>query len=208
MNLLSVEDISKRFGERILFSEVSFGLDQGQKMALVAKNGEGKTTLLEILSGDSSPDGGNVVWRNNISIGYLRQDNPFKEYNTVREVLYGSDNDYVRAINSYQHAIENPDDDEAMQKALNLMDSTKAWDYEAKIDKLLSIFGMDTLGKNQPIDVLSGGQKKRIALIKLIVDEPDIFILDEPTNHLDISMIEWLEEYLSGQKHQFIHGYA
>ena len=198
MNLLSVEEIAKRFGERVLFSDVTFGLDQGQKMALVAKNGEGKTTLLEMLSGDTNPDSGNIVWRNGISVGYLRQDNPFKEFNTVKEVLYGSDNDFVRALNSYEFAIENPEDDDAMQKALNLMDSSKAWDYEAKIDKLLSIFGMDSLGKNQPIDVLSGGQKKRIALIKLIVDEPDVFILDEPTNHLDISMIEWLEEYLAG----------
>lgn len=199
MNLLSVEEIAKRFGERVLFSEVTFGLDQGQKMALVAKNGEGKTTLLEMLSGDIKPDQGNVVWRNGISVGYLKQDNPFKEFKTVKDVLYGSDNDFVKALNSYQHAIENPNDDEAMQKALNLMDSSKAWDYEAKIDKLLSIFGMDSLGKNQSIELLSGGQKKRIALIKLIVDEPDVFILDEPTNHLDISMIEWLEDYLSGQ---------
>lgn len=198
MNLLSVEGIAKRFGERILFADVTFGLEQGQKMALVAKNGEGKTTLLEMLSGDVMPDSGNVVWRNGISIGYLRQDNPFDEFNTVKEVLYGSDNDFVRALNSYEFAIDNPMDDDAMQKALNLMDASKAWDYEAKIDKLLSIFGMDSLGKNQPIDLLSGGQKKRIALIKLIVDEPDVFILDEPTNHLDISMIEWLEEYLAG----------
>ena len=199
MNLLSVEEIAKRFGERILFTDVTFGLDQGQKMALVAKNGEGKTTLLEMLSGDINPDSGNIVWRNGISVGYLRQDNPFKEFKTVKEVLYGSDNDFVRALNSYEFAIDNPNDDDAMQKALNLMDSSKAWDYEAKIDKLLSIFGMDSLGKNQTIDLLSGGQKKRIALIKLIVDEPDVYILDEPTNHLDISMIEWLEEFLSGQ---------
>ena len=199
MNLLSVEEIAKRFGERILFSDVTFGLDQGQKMALVAKNGEGKTTLLEMLAGDTNPDTGNDVWRNGTTVGYLRQDNPFKEFKTVKDVLYGSDNDFVRALNSYEFAIENPNDDEAMQKALNLMDASKAWDYEAKIDKLLSIFGMDSLGKNQAIELLSGGQKKRIALIKLIVDEPDVFILDEPTNHLDISMIEWLEEFLSGQ---------
>lgn len=199
MNLLSVEEIAKRFGERILFSDVTFGLDQGQKMALVAKNGEGKTTLLEMLAGDTNPDSGNVVWRNGTTVGYLRQDNPFKEFKTVKDVLYGSDNDFVRALNSYEFAIENPNDDDAMQKALNLMDASKAWDYEAKIDKLLSIFGMDRLGKNQAIEILSGGQKKRIALIKLIVDEPDVFILDEPTNHLDISMIEWLEEFLSGQ---------
>tara|TARA_R110002072_G_scaffold176970_3_gene332863 strand:+ start:389 stop:2263 length:1875 start_codon:yes stop_codon:yes gene_type:complete len=199
MNLLSVEGISKRYGERVLFSNVSFGIEQGQKMALVAKNGEGKTTLLEMLAGTINPDEGNIVWRNSISIGYLKQDNPFKEFKTVKEVLYGADNDFVKAINSYQHALDNPNDDEAMQEALNQMDSSKAWDFEAKIDKLLSVFGMDSLEKNQSIEVLSGGQKKRIALIKLLVDEPDVLILDEPTNHLDISMIEWLEEYFSAQ---------
>ena len=116
MNLLSVEEIAKRFGERILFSDVTFGLDQGQKMALVAKNGKGKTTLLEMLAGDANPDSGNIVWRNGVSVGYLRQDNPFKEFKTVKEVLYGSDNDFVRALNSYEFAIENPNDDDAMQR--------------------------------------------------------------------------------------------
>lgn len=199
MNLLSVEEISKRFGERELFSGLSFGIDQGQKMALVAKNGEGKTTLLEMLSGTINPDNGKVVWRNGISIGYLKQDNTFEGYTNVKEVLYGTDNEYVKAINEYEKALENTEDENAMQKALNLMDASKAWDYEAKVDKLLSVFGMDSLDKKQPIDILSGGQKKRIALVKLIIDEPDVFILDEPTNHLDISMIEWLEEYFSGQ---------
>lgn len=197
MNLLSVEEISKRYGERKLFSEVSFGIDQGQKMALVAKNGEGKTTLLEILAGDLKTDTGKVVWRNNIRIAYLRQDNSFDGFSTVKEVLYGSDNEYVKAIDAYQKALEMPDNAEALEVALNRMEASKAWDYEAKVDKLLSVFGMDTLDKKQEIDVLSGGQRKRIALIKLIIDEPDVFILDEPTNHLDISMIEWLEEYFS-----------
>ena len=199
MNLLSVEEISKRFGERELFSNVTFGIDQGQKMALVAKNGEGKTTLLEILAGDVKSDTGTVVWRNGISVAYLRQDNKFEGFTTVKQVLYGSDNEFVKAINAYQDALTNTEDEDAMQNALNLMDASKAWDYEAKVDKLLSVFGMDTLDKEQRIEVLSGGQKKRIALIKLIVDEPDVFILDEPTNHLDISMIEWLEDYFSSQ---------
>lgn len=199
MNLLSVEEISKRFGERELFSGLSFGIDQGQKLALVAKNGEGKTTLLEMLSGTMNPDEGSIVWRNEISVGYLKQDNTFEGFSTVKEVLYGTDNDFVNAIKVYEDALENTEDEDAMQNALNLMDSTKAWDYEAKVDKLLGIFGMDSLDKKQPIDILSGGQKKRIALVKLIIDEPDVFILDEPTNHLDISMIEWLEEYFSAQ---------
>lgn len=198
MNLLSVEEIAKRFGERVLFEGVSFGLDQGQKMALVAKNGEGKTTLLEMLAGDAMPDEGKIVFRNGLKIGYLRQDNPFEGFGSVKDILFDADNKYLDAITAYQNALKNPENQDEMQNALNLMDASKAWDYEAKVDKLLSIFGMDSLEKNQKVDVLSGGQKKRIALIKLIVDEPDVFILDEPTNHLDIQMIEWLEEYLSG----------
>lgn len=199
MNLLSVEEISKRYGERELFAGVSFGIDQGQKMALVAKNGEGKTTLLEILAGNSKSDTGQVVWRKNLSIAYLKQENSFDGYTTVKQVVYGSDNQYVKAIENYQRAIQNPEDDKGMQEALNQMDASKAWDYEAKVDKLLSVFGLDALDKNQQVEHLSGGQRKRIALIKLIIDEPDVFILDEPTNHLDISMIEWLEDYLSDQ---------
>lgn len=200
MNYLSVENIAKRYGERILFSDVSFGLEQGQKMALVAKNGEGKTTLLELLNGDINPDEGEITWRNGLSIAYLRQDQRFEEHLTLRELLYRSNNEMTIAIQAYQDALENPDEQSNMQDALNQMDATKAWDFEAKVEKLISIFEMDQIDFNQKVGTLSGGQKKRIALIKLIIDEPDVFILDEPTNHLDIPMIEWLEDYFSQEK--------
>ena len=197
MNLLSVEKVTKRFGERVLFEEVSFGLEQGQKMALVAKNGEGKTTLLQLLNNDLLPDSGEITFRNNISIAYLKQHHDFDEAITIKELFYQAGNELSNAIEAYRLALENPENQDQMQKALNQMDATKAWDYEAKIEKLLSVFEMGGLNSNQKVSLLSGGQKKRLALIKLIVDEPDFFILDEPTNHLDISMIEWLEEYFS-----------
>jgi ATP-binding cassette subfamily F protein uup len=197
MNLLSVESISKRYGERELFSDVSFGIDKGQKMALVAKNGEGKTTLLDILAGKISADQGGVVWRNNISVAYLQQDNSFEGLETIKDVLYSGEGTTIKAIKGYQEALEKAADQEALQRAINQMDASKAWDYEATVDKLLGVFEMNEIDKNQSVHTLSGGQKKRIALIKLLVDEPDIFILDEPTNHLDVSMIEWLEDYLS-----------
>ena len=197
MNYLSVENLGKRYGERVLFSEVSFGLEQGQKMALVAKNGEGKTTLLELLNGDIKPDEGDVTWRNGISIAYLRQDQKFDESLTLKQLLYQNSNEMTAAIQAYQDALKNTDDQDAMQSALNRMDATKAWDFEAKVEKLLSIFEMNQIDFDQNVGTLSGGQNKRIALVKLIIDEPDVLILDEPTNHLDIPMIEWLEDYLS-----------
>tara|TARA_B100001109_G_C18863891_1_gene475701 strand:- start:3147 stop:5015 length:1869 start_codon:yes stop_codon:yes gene_type:complete len=197
MNLLSVEKVTKRFGERVLFEDVSFGLEQGQKMALVAKNGEGKTTLLQLLNNDLLPDSGEITFRSNISIAYLKQHHDFDEGITIKELFYQAGNELSNAIEAYQIALKNPENQDQMQKALNQMDATKAWDYEAKIEKLLSVFEMGNLNSNQKVSQLSGGQKKRLALIKLIVDEPDFFILDEPTNHLDISMIEWLEEYFS-----------
>ncbi|MEX2379945.1 MAG: ATP-binding cassette domain-containing protein, partial [Vicingaceae bacterium] len=200
MNYLSVENIGKRYGERILFSGVSFGLEQGQKMALVAKNGEGKTTLLELLNGDINPDEGEITWRNGLAIAYLRQDQRFEEHLTLRELIYQSNNEMTTAIQAYQDALENPDEQSNMQEALNQMDATKAWDFESKVEKLISVFEMDQIDFNQKVGTLSGGQKKRIALIKLIIDEPDVFILDEPTNHLDIPMIEWLEDYFSQEK--------
>lgn len=197
MNLLSVEDISKRFGERLLFSNVSFGLDQGQKMALVAKNGEGKTTLLSLLEGSDVPDRGQINWRKGLNVAYLHQDPHFEKDATVRSYLYQGDNEQIKAIDSYQRATDNPDNIDALQRATEKMDATGAWDYESKLQKLLSIFEMDSLSMDQDVELCSGGQKKRLALIKIIVDEPDVLLLDEPTNHLDIGMIRWLEEHLS-----------
>lgn len=197
MNLLSVENISKRFGERVLFEGVSFGLEQGQKMALVAKNGEGKTTLLELLSRNQSPDEGLVTWRNGVSIGFLNQKDKFDPDLALKQLFYQADSDISKVIEEYHQAMQDASNQDRLQKALNKMDSAKAWDYEAKIEKLLSVFEMGAVSLDQKVGTLSGGQKKRLSLIKILLDEPDFFILDEPTNHLDIPMIEWLEEYFS-----------
>lgn len=197
MNYLSVENISKRFGERLLFSEVSFGLDQGQKMALVAKNGEGKSTLLSMLQGKESPDNGKINWRNGLKIAFLDQDPQFDDRTNVKEFLFSGGNQQIKAIERYREAILQPENIDALQSATEMMDAQNAWDYDAKLNRLLTVFEMDELPMDQAVALCSGGQKKRLALIKLIVDEPDVLLLDEPTNHLDIEMIEWLEEYLS-----------
>ncbi len=196
MNLLSVDSLQKRFGERILFNNISFGLEKGQKMALVAKNGEGKTTLLELLMGIQKPDNGIITWRNNIKIGYLKQSHDF-DNKSLKQVLYQTESPSVDALQKYQEALNNPEDDKQMQIALNLMDETKAWDFESKIQKLIKVFGLDQIDLESSTSKLSGGQKKRLALIQLILQEADVLILDEPTNHLDITMIEWLEDYFS-----------
>ena len=196
MNLLSVDSLHKRFGERVLFNNISFGLEKGQKMALVAKNGEGKTTLLELLMGIQKPDEGIITWRNSIKIGYLKQSHDF-DNKTLKQVLYQTESPSVEALKKYQSALNNPEDDKQMQIALNLMDETKAWDFDSKIQKLIKVFGLDQIDLDSSTSKLSGGQKKRLALTQLILQEADVLILDEPTNHLDISMIEWLEDYFS-----------
>lgn len=196
MNLLSVDSLHKRFGERVLFNNISFGLEKGQKMALVAKNGEGKTTLLELLMGIQKPDEGIITWRNSIKIGYLKQSHDF-DNKTLKQVLYQTESPSVEALKKYQSALNNPEDDKQMQIALNLMDETKAWDFDSKIQKLIKVFGLDEIDLDSSTSKLSGGQKKRLALTQLILQEADVLILDEPTNHLDISMIEWLEDYFS-----------
>lgn len=197
MNLLSVENISKRYGERALFAEVTFGIDLGQKVALVAKNGEGKTTLLDIISGRANSDSGTVVWRNDIRVSYLQQNEDFSSFKTIHDLFYGADNKYVRAINLYEAAMANPHDKTGLDKAMESMQNNDAWDYDAKVEELLTVFKLNHLDKNHEVENLSGGQRKRMSIIKMILEEPEVFILDEPTNHLDISMIEWLENYFS-----------
>lgn len=195
MNLLSVENISKRYGERSLFSEVTFGIDQGQKVALVAKNGEGKTTLLDIISDRENSDTGSVVWRNDVRMAYLQQNEDFSSFITIHDLFYGANNKYVEAIKLYDVAMANPDDKKGLDLAMETMQDNDAWDYDSKVDQLLGVFKLDHLKKTHKLENLSGGQKKRMSIIKMILEEPEVFILDEPTNHLDISMIEWLEEY-------------
>ena len=200
MNYLSVDNISKRIGEKQLFEGVSFGLDQGQKMALIAKNGAGKTSMLKIIAGQDVPDTGEVAFPKEVSIGFLPQVPRLNDEHTVTEAVYASENEQVQAVKEYDASLEKASSGteesiEALQRATSRMDDLKAWDLEALVKKVL--FQLNITDLQQPVTELSGGQRKRVALAKLIIDAPDLLIFDEPTNHLDVEMIEWLEEYLS-----------
>jgi ATP-binding cassette subfamily F protein uup len=200
MNLLSVDSISKSYGVRILFENVSFGIEEGQKVALVARNGAGKSTLLRIITGKDTPDSGKVTLRKDIKVGYLDQDPDFPSNVSIQEAIFSSNTPVINAIKEYELAValsqNNHNEENALrlEKAIAQMDLLKAWDYEVKIKEVLSKLDIHHL--NQNIDSLSGGQRKRVALAKLIIDEPQLIIMDEPTNHLDLDMIEWMEAYL------------
>ncbi|MAZ30992.1 MAG: ABC transporter [Flavobacteriales bacterium] len=194
MNYLSVQDLSKSYGIQTLFEGINFGVDQGQKIALVARNGTGKTTILRALAGVEPADNGEVVFRKDLQIGFLQQEADFGSFTTVYDALYGSENLMLSAIKEYELALLKPENSEALQTAFEKMDRLNAWDYEVKVKTILSKLKLEEL--KQEISVLSGGQRKRLSLAKLLIDQPDFLILDEPTNHLDLEMIEWLEEYL------------
>lgn len=194
MNYLSVENISKSFGERLLFENLSFGISKDQKIALVAKNGTGKTTLLNIIAGVDTPDTGSVVSRNGLRIAYLAQKESLNESSTIEESILASDNETLKIIAKYEHALENPGDETAYQKAFELMEQHHAWDFETQYKQIL--FKLSLTEINTPVSALSGGQRKRLSLAIALLNKPDLLILDEPTNHLDLDMIEWLEKYL------------
>ena len=194
MNYLSVQNLSKSYGIQTLFEAVNFGIDQGQKVALVARNGTGKTTILRALAGVESADSGRVVFRKDLQIGFLQQEADFGSFTTVYDALYGSENPMLSAIKEYESAMLNPENSDTFQTAFEKMDRLDAWDYDVKVKTILSKLKLEEL--NQEISVLSGGQRKRLSLAKLLIDQPDFLILDEPTNHLDLEMIEWLQEYL------------
>lgn len=200
MNLLSVDSISKSYGVRVLFENVSFGIEEGQKIALVARNGAGKSTLLRIITGKDTPDSGKVTLRKDIKVGYLDQDPDFPSNVSIQEAIFSSNTPVINAIKEYEQAVTLSQDNHNEENALRLeraiaqMDVLKGWDYEVKIKEVLSKLDIHHL--NQNIDSLSGGQRKRVALAKLIIDEPQLIIMDEPTNHLDLDMIEWMEGYL------------
>ena len=200
MNYLTLENISKAYGEKVLFSNISLHIDKGQKIALVAKNGTGKSTLMRVVNGSEAPEGENakIELRKDIRIGFLVQDPDFKSYHSIMDAVFDSDNEKVKAIKAYEKALLNTEDAEAMQNAMAKMEDLKAWDFEARIKEILSKLNILQLG--QHVSVLSGGQKKRLALAKILIEEPEFLILDEPTNHLDLDMIEWLEEYLQQAK--------
>ncbi len=196
MNYLSIENISKSFGEKILFENVSFGLNKGEKAALVAKNGFGKSTLLSILKDADLADSGSVVFRNDISIGFLDQDqNPDDQHTILEEILSGTDEE-SKILKEYTDCINSQKD--IRQEILDLMDEKNLWDKDVLINTICSKLKLPPL--NSKIEHLSGGQKKRIALAQILIQNPDLLILDEPTNHLDLDMIEWLEDYLKNSK--------
>ena len=195
MNYLSVENISKSFGERTLFKDISFGINKDQKIAFIAKNGSGKTTIMSIINGLEEPDTGQVVLRKGIRMAFLSQNNNLQDELTIEESIFASDNETLKIIEAYEKALENPDDAEAYQKAFDGMDQHNAWDFETQYKQIL--FKLKLEDFKLKVKNLSGGQKKRLSLAIILINRPDLLILDEPTNHLDLEMIEWLESYFT-----------
>jgi ABC transport system ATP-binding/permease protein len=195
MNYLSAENISRNLGERWVFKGLFFGLQKGEKVALIGKNGTGKTTLMESLMGMQTPDEGNISIRKGIRVGYLPQNPIFAENEQVLNYLFSDDLPSAVAIKSYEKAMLSGDSKE-LEDAFALMEAHNAWDYEARAKQIISRLGIPD--GDQKVSTLSGGQKKRLSLAKLLIESPDIMILDEPTNHLDIETIEWLEGIMSG----------
>ncbi len=195
MNYLSVENISKSFGERVLFKNLSFGINEGQKIGFVAKNGTGKTSILNIISGDDMPDTGKVVSRKNIKISFLSQEPKLDPNCTIEEIIQTSDNFIIKIIADYENALLHPEDTDAYQKAFDAMEANQAWDFETVYKQVLSKLKLVDL--DQKVATMSGGQKKRLALANALLAQPQLLILDEPTNHLDLEMIEWLEEFFA-----------
>lgn len=195
MNYLSVENISKSFGERTLFKDISFGINKDQKIAFIAKNGSGKTTIMSIINGLDEPDTGQVVLRKGIRMAFLSQNNNLQDELTIEESIFASDNETLKIIEAYEKALENPEDEEAYQKAFDGMDQHNAWDFETQYKQIL--FKLKLEDFKLKVKNLSGGQKKRLSLAIILINRPDLLILDEPTNHLDLEMIEWLESYFT-----------
>ncbi|MFA8298775.1 MAG: ABC-F family ATP-binding cassette domain-containing protein [Hyphomicrobiales bacterium] len=203
MNYLTVQNISKTFGEKQLFNDLSFGLEKGQKVALIARNGAGKTTLLNIITGKVLQDEGTVVFRNDITVSILQQNIDIKEEGSILDYVFSAQSEEVKVLKQYEQLLllikknDTPQNQEKLQELITKIDSLQAWDFENKVREVLNKFEIVNL--DQAIAELSGGQKKRIALARVLIESPDLLILDEPTNHLDIDMIEWLEAFIAKQ---------
>ena len=203
MNLLSIENLSKSYGEKQLFQNLTFGINQGEKVALVARNGSGKSTLLRIITGTDTSDDGKVIFRRDLRVSFLDQNPSFNEELSIIDTVLMAENEITKAIKQYEKIIDIPTDElnskqaEELEQALAQMDKTNAWAYEIRVKQVLAKLGLVKI--TMPVKKLSGGQKKRVALAKVLIEEPDLLIMDEPTNHLDVDMIEWLEEYLENK---------
>ena len=191
---LQVENLTKSFGDLVLFNGISFGIAEGQRIGLIAKNGSGKTTLLNILAGKEGYDEGKITFRRDLRVGYLEQSPKYPEELTVLEASFYHGNSTVELIKEYERCMETPGNP-GMDELLVRMEHEKAWDYERRAKQILSQLKIRDF--SQKIGHLSGGQLKRVALANILITEPDLLILDEPTNHLDLDMTEWLEEYLN-----------
>lgn len=199
MNYLSAESISKSFHDKWLFKDISLGISQGEKFALVGNNGVGKSTLLKILTGELPSDSGKVSVREGITTGFLTQEPRVNDSVTVKDVLFSDSNEIAKVVKEYEDCLQHPDvSPERMQAVLEKMEELNAWDYEAKVHEIIGKLGVPDLDKT--FGQLSGGQRKRIFLAQMLLTEPDLIIMDEPTNHLDLTAIEWLENYLAGQQ--------
>ena len=195
MNYLNVENISKSYGELSLFEDLSFSIHKDQKIAFVAKNGTGKTTILNILSGKDTPDTGQIVYRKGLRTTFLSQEPVLDQNLTIEETILKSDNPILKVIKTYHEALENPEDSKLYQTAFDDMERYQAWDFETQYTQILFKLKLENL--DQKVRELSGGQQKRLALANTLLSKPDLLILDEPTNHLDLEMIEWLESFFA-----------
>ncbi|MEW4925286.1 ABC-F family ATP-binding cassette domain-containing protein [Algibacter sp. 2305UL17-15] len=195
MNYLTVENISKSYGELTLFENISFSIHKDQKIAFVAKNGTGKTSILNILSGDDTSDSGEIIYRKDIKVSFLSQDPKFDGQLTIEDAILASDNPILKVISNYEKALLNPEDTDTYQAAFEAMERHQAWDFETLYKQILFKLKLENL--EHKVSTLSGGQKKRLALANALINKPDLLILDEPTNHLDLEMIEWLESFFA-----------
>lgn len=202
MNYLSVENVSRVYGERVLFENISLGINQGQKIGFVAKNGLGKSSLLNIITGAQAPDSGEVNKRNDLRMAFLAQEPDLNPEITIEDAILASDIPTIKIIARYEKALQNMEDTEAYQKAFDAMEVAQAWDFETKYKQILSKLKLDDL--SQKIGSLSGGQKKRIAMAMALLSDPQLLIMDEPTNHLDLEMIEWLEAFFKQEDYTIL----
>ncbi len=198
MNYLTVENISRSYGELTLFSNISFGINKDQRIALIAKNGSGKTSILNIMAGLDEPETGQIIKRKGIRISFLPQEPDLRPNLTIEETIFDSENEVLQVIARYEKALQNTEDQESYQKAFDAMERFRAWDFETLYKQIL--FKLNLTDLQQKVETLSGGQKRRLALANALINRPDLLILDEPTNHLDLEMIEWLEDFFKKGK--------